>query len=104
MVHSSEAHFLADFFSEGDEGNTDNCGNLVEGFVFLVLSLVLSTEVQHLLDLENVTGAGVGAGLDHQFNKIGPLLVRNDLGSLHRGFSLVLLTKEQKAQPESKQT
>ena len=53
MIHRSQAHLLADVFSEGDQSYTEDGCNLVDRF--LLIFLVLGAKMQKLLDVEDVS-------------------------------------------------
>ena len=77
MVHSSQAHFLADLFTEGDECNSEHGCNLMDRL--LLIFLVLGAEVKHLLYFENIARASISACLNNQFTEGGCLFIWNQL-------------------------
>ena len=66
---------------------------------FLLLFVVLSADVEQLLDLENVAGAGVGADL-HQGNGGLSERLRQHLQGGNRGLGLVLFAQMAEADSE----
>jgi hypothetical protein len=55
---------------------------------------MLSAQMEHLLNLEDVPRPGVCAALNNEANKISVLLIRQDLAAFQTSLALRLLTKE----------
>jgi hypothetical protein len=91
--HCAQAHISSNLLTVGNHCNADNRRNLVKGL--LVFSLMLSAQVQHLLNLENVAGARVGATVNDQFDEVCEFLVLNEVADLHCRLGLRLLTEEE---------
>lgn len=53
MVHGAKSHLHANVFTKGNQGDTDYGSNLMVGLFFVLL--VLRAEVEHFLNLEDVT-------------------------------------------------
>jgi hypothetical protein len=99
MLHRSQAHVCANLFTETNQCDTDDGSDLIESLLFVLF--VLCAQVKHLLNLEHIARAGIGASLQHQLNKGRELLILDDFTDLHRRLSLRLLTQEQKAETQS---
>jgi len=61
---------------------------------------VFSTEVQQLLNVKDVAGAGIGTGLEYQGNKFSHVLVWKHLDYLEGGVRKALLTQEKQSQAQ----
>ena len=102
MVHSPQAHFLPDLFAEADHGNAEDCGNLVNCLLFLLL--VIGADVKHALNLENVTRSRVGAGFDDQGQEFTELSIFDNGSGLNGCISQILFAKEEETETEGKKT
>ena len=99
MVHSSQAHLLADVFTESNESHSDNSSYLMDGLLFILL--VFSAEMEHLLNLKHITRTCISTGLHHQLTESGSLFIWNKFTHLHGWLSSALLSKEQKTKTKS---
>ena len=102
MIHRPQAHFLPDLFAEADHGNAEDCGNLVNCLLFLLL--VIGADVKHALNLENVTRSRVGAGLDDQGQEFTELSIFNNGSGLNGCISQILFAKEEETETEGAET
>lgn len=63
MVELSQAHLCANFLAHGHHSDTEDGDCLVRRVLLLLVEVVVAV-VKHVLDLEDVTRAGVGADVD----------------------------------------
>ena len=96
MVHGPQAHFLPDLLPEADHGDAEDCGNLVDGV--LLLLFVVRADVKHPLNLEDVAGSRVGAGLDDEGQEGAELGVLDDGGGRNGRICQILLAQEEQAE------
>jgi hypothetical protein len=96
VVHGPQAHFLPDLLPEADHGDAEDCGNLVDGV--LLLLFVVRADVKHALNLEDVAGTRVGAGLDDEGQEGAELGVLDDGGGRNGRICQILLAQEEQAE------
>ena len=68
------------------------------------LILRLSTEMKHLLHLENVATASIRASLNDELNKLGAFLIRDTLTGHNGCFGLRLLSQEKQTKTKREET
>ena len=93
MVHRPQAHFLSDLLPKADHGDAEDCGDLVN--CFLLLLLVVGADVKHALNLEDIARSRVGAGLDDKGQERAELGILDDGGGRNGRISQILLAKEE---------
>lgn len=67
MIESSQRHFRADIFSHCDQGDT-NCGKCLMQIIFLLLVYMIVAKMEHLLNLQDISSAGIGQHFDQNFS------------------------------------
>jgi len=96
MLHSSESHLDTNVFTEGNQSDTDDSSDLMDR-LFLVF-LMLSAQMEHLLDFQDISRASVCACLNNELTEARRVYIGDHLADLHRGLCCILLSKEKKTE------
>lgn len=81
MLHCSESHLDANVFTKGNQSDTDDSGDLMDGL--LLVFFMLSTQMEHLLNLEDIARAGVCARLNNELAEACSVYIGDQLADLH---------------------
>ena len=72
---------MADVLTECNKSYSNYGSYLMDGLLFILL--VLGAEMEHLLNLEHISRACIGTGLDNQLTESGGLFIGDKFTHFH---------------------